>query len=42
MELCLLVKMIVDADDVKTTFFICAFAQEVSTFKVPSIAGSIS
>jgi hypothetical protein len=42
MEFYLLVKMIANADDVKTTFFVCAFAQEASTFKVPLIVGSIS
>jgi hypothetical protein len=30
MELRLLVKMIAPADDVKTTFFVCAFAQEAN------------
>jgi hypothetical protein len=38
----LLVKMIADIDDVKTTFFVCAFAQEASTFRVPLTAGPIT
>ncbi len=42
MELRLLVKMIAAIDDVKTTFFVCAFAQEASTFRVPLTAGSIT
>jgi hypothetical protein len=34
--------MIASANDVKTTFFVCTFAQEVNTFKVRLITESIS
>jgi hypothetical protein len=36
------VKATAATDDVKTTFLVCALAQEASTFSVPLTAGSIN